>query len=142
MWQIVTTGGNYQGTTLNALTCPSDPPVNVPGTGPSAYIVNGLVVRDPTQNLAPETLDYISTNDGTTNTLKVGENTQAPPLAAANNGATPKAHNWYDFNSQINQTFGIPVSYAAGLSSFTQVYGSQSPILQQQHDAGEHELCA
>ncbi len=97
-------------TSLQVLICPSDPPSNITGVGPSAYVANGLVLRDQylyssgSTALAPQTLDYVSSNDGTSTTLMLGENTQAPPNAAATAGATAKAHNWYDCDTATTYT--------------------------------------
>src|SRR5208283_3661507 len=46
LWQSVKGGANPAGTTLALLMCPSDPPDTLTGLGPSAYIANGLVLRD------------------------------------------------------------------------------------------------
>jgi len=141
LWERVKTPstGTIQGTSLNLLICPSDPPDSTTGLGPSAYIANGLVLRDqylyylnqtyPTnsaystyQALAPQTLDYVSGADGATNTLMLGENTRNPPAAAVKTGALSKAHNWYDIDPStmttlttpyptlIKQTFGFPLT--------------------------------
>ncbi|MEI8372044.1 MAG: DUF1559 domain-containing protein [Planctomycetota bacterium] len=134
--------GNFQGTTtsvnagprtLKLLICPSDPPESDAG-GSSAYIANGLVVRDPLANpaLSPLTLDYISGADGISNTLMLGENTRTLP-AEAQAGATVKAHNWFfltdtDVNPQIAQTFGVKLTatdYSSGLKTFTEPYGTE-----------------
>jgi hypothetical protein len=150
LWQRLKTPslGSYTGTALQVLICPSDPPSTTTGVGPSAYIANGLVLRDQyayssgSQALAPQTLDYVSSNDGTSTTLMLGENTQVPPNAAATAGATAKAHNWYDCDQAttytmptsylLKQTFGISLVsagtnyYAAGLMSpFSAAYSSQ-----------------
>ncbi len=141
LWTLVKKGGAYTGTALKLFSCPSDPPPTFSGVGPSSYIANGLVIRDqyaysmsPTGSaaLAPQTKDYVSSNDGTGNTLMLGENTIAPPTAAAAAGALAKAHNWYDvsgttINTQLAQTFGFPITgnvYATALTSFATVYGS------------------
>jgi len=133
---------------LRLLICPSDPPDSVTGAGPSAYVANGLVLRDQFlynlyytnksnaaysqfRDLAPQTLDFISGADGTTNTLMLGENTRAL-----------KAHNWYDFDVntattlpapvatsfQFRQTFGCLLTaqtYPTGLLNFAKSYGAQ-----------------
>ncbi|MGA2255251.1 MAG: DUF1559 domain-containing protein [Thermoguttaceae bacterium] len=144
LWQKIKAGGNPAGTNLANLSCPSDPPNSTTNLGPSAYVANGLVLRDqvayalsPTNSgaLAPQTLDYVSGADGSTNTLMLGETTQAPPTAAAKAGAPPKAHNWYDIDDvtplfQTKQTFGFPVTgpatiYPAVLTSFAKAYGLQ-----------------
>jgi len=141
---------------LALYSCPSDPPPTKTGAGPSSYTANGLVLRDqyvyslaPTNTgsyaYAPQNLDYVSNNDGTATTLMLGENTQAPPAAAAALNAPPKAHNWYDADTihpgtqastQIKQTFGFAITnisatvpnpnYAANLVSFANIYGTQS----------------
>ncbi len=142
----------YTGNTLRILLCPSDPP-STTTTGPSAYIANGLVLRDQylyAQNattnaaLAPQTLDYVSANDGTSNTLMLGENTQAPPTAAATAGALAKARLWSDvtsvsggsgINPMLAQTFGFPLTtannpttsqayYATALTGWAATYGT------------------
>ena len=132
LWQKIKTGGSPSGTYLALWVCPTDPPVNTvtyPGT--SAYVANGLVLRDNITGLTtpPQTLDYVSSNDGTSTTLMLSENTQAPPTAAFNNGAMAKAHNWYDTNPLIVQTFGYaPLSstyYPAAMVTFASAYGSQ-----------------
>jgi prepilin-type processing-associated H-X9-DG protein len=126
---------------LKLLVCPSDPPAN-PNSGPNAYVANGLVLRDPTLTspLAPQSLDYVSSNDGASNTLMLGENTQTPPPAALAASATAKLHYWwYDVNTssdpsnlQVNQTFGyaIPATpsppYSSNLSTFAAPYGNSS----------------
>ena len=159
LWQIVTSSGIAtivaKPIPLKMITCPSDPPDTTTGAGPCAYVANGLVLRDqslyntyvtnPTaanakyQALAPQTLDYVSGSDGTTNTLMLGEITQTPPTAALNASpaATPKGHNWYDVDFpqvvtsayQVKQTFGFPVAgaayYPAGFITFATPYGSQ-----------------
>ncbi len=136
---------------LKLLSCPSDPPATTTGVGPSSYIANGLVLRDPVQYVAnsniytplpPQTMDYVSGNDGTSNTLMLGENTQAPPTAAAAAGATPKAHFWYDvdknlappppYQTLIKQTFGFPLPFTQGgfypqpLTTWAAAYGLQT----------------
>ena len=136
-----------------------------PGT--SAYVANGLVLRDQylfsfyqqnPQNssyssyglLAPQTLDYVSGNDGATNTLMLGENTQVAPTAAASR-PTPlaKVHDWYDVGNdianpstsvpsmspptpvtyQMRQTFGFAVTasaYSSAIIAFAAPYGSET----------------
>ncbi len=161
IWQTLKTSGTFAITgtsaaTLKLLSCPSDPPVLNPPTlyVPSSYIVNGLVLRDqylatlsptPSGGLAPQTMDYVSGNDGASNTLMLGENTQQPPAAAQyppapSPGAIAKAHNWYDVDTatsstyQIKQTFGFAVQipskpltspYSTALVSFAAAYGNQ-----------------
>jgi prepilin-type processing-associated H-X9-DG protein len=148
LWQKVTTGSpvaTYGANTLRALVCPSDPTTV---SGDSSYIANGLVLRDQylyKSNastyvaLAPQTSDYVSANDGTTNTLMLGENTQSPPSSAPS--ATPKAHLWSDQDTatptstyQIKQTFGfgpLPTPpapnppYPPALLTFANVYNGQ-----------------
>ncbi len=158
-WSAFVTSGS--GSYLKVFVCPSDPPASTSGVGPSAYVANGLVLRDqflyqsnPTTYgaLGPQTLDYVSGNDGTANTLMLSENTQAPPTAAATAGATGKTHYWYDVPPatdtsnpstatetslgtglgttplQITQTFGIQLTasvYASALQKFTTPYNSQ-----------------
>jgi prepilin-type processing-associated H-X9-DG protein len=151
-WIVFTTSGTGSAAYLSLLSCPSDPPPATTGVGPSSYIANGLVLRDqylyniylqnPTNStylknyapLAPQTIDYVSGADGSSNTLMLGENTQVPPASAA--GALPKAHNWYDVDTaipstyQIKQTFGFPLTtsgtyYPAGLTTYlTAIYGT------------------
>jgi prepilin-type processing-associated H-X9-DG protein len=147
LWKTVKLPGttSLSGTsTLKEFTCPSDPPTT---TTACAYVVNGLVMRDqytyslsPTTTaaiaVAPQTLDYVSGNDGATNTLMLGETTQAPPTAAAGNGALAKAHNWYDvanvtsgLNAQLAQSFGYPITgavYSSALTTFAAPYGTQT----------------
>jgi prepilin-type N-terminal cleavage/methylation domain-containing protein len=125
LWQKFQAGGTAFGT-MRVFICPSDPQTTA--AAPSAYIANGLVLRDPTQNLTPLTMDYISGADGTTNTLLVGENTQNPPAYALNQGAQPKAHNWTDTSPLINQTFGFAIqgnAYPSRLVSFAGAYNGQ-----------------
>jgi len=157
LWQGVKAGSSPAGMTLSLLICPSDPPDTLTNLGPSAYIANGLVLRDhylysqylqnkgnatyaPYVALAPQTLDYISGADGTSNTLMLGENTRNPPAAAAKapNNAVPKAHNWYDWDPPtmvtatpasylIKQTFGYPLTksgtyYPTALTAFSAIY--------------------
>jgi prepilin-type N-terminal cleavage/methylation domain-containing protein/prepilin-type processing-associated H-X9-DG protein len=126
------------GTSLNVFICPSDPPASQTSIGPSAYVANGLVLRDqylyslwqasPStasysgfNALAPLTQEYISGNDGTSTTLLLGEITQAPPSFAPT--ALAKGHNWYDAWATppgpstatgltpyiLQQTFGYPI---------------------------------
>ncbi len=141
-WGTFVAAGNA--TFLKLLACPSDPPAITTGIGPSAYVANGLVLRDQYQYqqssgsngaLAPQTLDYVSANDGTSTTLMLSEVTQTPPTAAAAASAVAKAHNWYDADAnnpssfQIKQTFGFPITgsvYAAALVTFASQYGTQS----------------
>ena len=154
LWQNLKTSGTsaiMTGTpvTLRLLNCPSDPPLATVAV-PSSYIANGLVLRDQylsslnpsaSGGVAPQTMDYVSGNDGTSNTLMLGENTQAPPAAAATAGATAKAHNWYDVDTatvstdQIKQTFGFAIQnpttaaqavYSPALVSFAAAYGNQT----------------
>ena len=154
IWQIVKTAGQtVPATYLKLFSCPSDPPPSTSNIGPSSYVANGLVLRDqylfsqyqlsPTGNtanacLAPQSSDYVSSNDGTQNTLMLSENTQSPPQAPLNAGAIAKAHNWYDVDTltssswQIKQTFGFAVAnppgntlYAAGFVSFAAAYNTQ-----------------
>ena len=97
LWQAINASG-FQGFSNNSanalglrlLICPSDPLTTQLNSGQSAYIANGLVLRDPTQNLPPLSIDYISAADGIANTLLLGENTQSAPLAAASAGAPDK----------------------------------------------------
>jgi prepilin-type N-terminal cleavage/methylation domain-containing protein/prepilin-type processing-associated H-X9-DG protein len=168
LWKLVKTpGGAYTGTSLSVLICPSDPPATTTGAGPSAYIANGLVLRDqylyslyqanptnatfaPYPALCPLSQEYISSSDGATNTLLLGESTQVPPPAATNLSAAAKAHNWYEvgtdaanpsaaaissgsgIKTQIAQTFGFPLTvnatyYPAALTTFAALYpGSPS----------------
>ena len=134
---------------LKLLTCPSDPPASLTN-GPSCYVANGLVLRDPlaTTPMPPQTADYVSGNDGSATTLMLSENTQTPPTAAAAAGAPAKAHNWwYDVNTPsspsnilVNQTFGFPISnpasppsgyppqpypYSTAIVAFADAYGAQ-----------------
>jgi len=167
-WTAFVTPANAKGIYLKLLSCPSDPPATTTGVGPSSYIANGLVLRDqflfalyqanPTNAsyttysaLAPQTLDYVSANDGSANTLMLGENTQNPPTAAVTAGAAYKVHNWYDVGTdttnpssaknqsspaallQIAQTFGYPIQnpstatmYAQGLVTFAGPYSGQT----------------
>jgi prepilin-type processing-associated H-X9-DG protein len=149
IWQKLETSGTLAlssaPVTLKLLSCPSDPPVSS-GTlaVPSSYIANGLVLRDQylsslypsaSGGVAPQTMDYVSGNDGTSNTLMLGENTQAPPAAAASPTPT-KAHNWYDVDTQttsrfqIMQTFGVNLKsnsyYPLSLANWTAVYYPQT----------------
>jgi prepilin-type N-terminal cleavage/methylation domain-containing protein/prepilin-type processing-associated H-X9-DG protein len=160
LWQIYKTTMSTPSVSINLLICPSDPPDSTTNLGPSAYIANGLVLRDQylykTMTdpkftvLAPQTLDYISGADGTTNTLMLGENTRStlPPGAPA--GSPLKAHNWYDVDNSaltalslttstfLKQTFGFPLTaannpntspaqpyYPPNLPTFAAWYGSQ-----------------
>ncbi len=117
--------------TIKLLSCPSDPPiVAAPIYVPSSYIANGLVLRDPYliavnsttyAGLGPQTMDFISGNDGTSNTLMLGENTQAPPAAAA--AAPHKAHNWYDVDTQVTSGFSSPRRFG-----LTMPYQRETPI--------------
>jgi len=144
LWQAMKTGqvvlaagSNVNAPSLALLTCPTDQPDTSTNLGPSAYIANGLVLRDhylyneyllnpgnatykTYPALAPQNLDYVSGADGSTNTLMLGENTRVPPAAAAKppNNAVPKAHNWYDWDTVTTatpasyltkQTFGYPI---------------------------------
>ncbi len=158
LWQKVITNtppATYGQNTLKLLVCPSDPPSSATN-GPGAYVANGLVLRDqaqyvstrtsnpnPNAPLAPQTLDYVSSNDGTTNTLMLGEITQAAPTAASAAGALDKGHNWSDVatitsssshpitNALLAQTFGYPIAnastgtvYPSVLTTFAGPYGS------------------
>jgi len=130
LWQKIKAGGfqafQFNSIFLRLMSCPSDPPDAGASNGPSNYIGNGLVLRDPLANpvLSPLSVDYISGADGATNTLMLGESTRMPPTAAAAAGATAKAHNWYDVDSLTKQTFGFPVTYS-NLSTFAAPYGSE-----------------
>ncbi|MEI8372039.1 MAG: DUF1559 domain-containing protein [Planctomycetota bacterium] len=133
---------------LKLLVCPSDPLPSNQTNGESAYIANGLVLRDPTLTppLPPLTIDYISGADGAANTLLLGENAQKAPYAAAAAGAADKAHTWYNMIKngvsitgyfQNYQTFGFNVSasnYTSALGAtranayakFAEIYGSET----------------
>ena len=142
MWQQILTTGSCSGTYLRVLTCPSDPPSTTPPPALSSYIANGLILRNNLtgSTTPPLTVEYISSNDGLTNTLLLGENTQAPPTAAAGANALAKAHYWSDvssvssgngLNPQLAQTFGFPIQnpsgatvYSAALTTFAAFYGS------------------
>jgi prepilin-type N-terminal cleavage/methylation domain-containing protein/prepilin-type processing-associated H-X9-DG protein len=167
LWtQVQTPNGVYTGTPLNVCVCPSDPPATLTGVGPSAYVANGLVLRDgflyslyqktPGNSayttypaVAPQTLEWLSSNDGRSNTLMLGETTQAPPTAAQGMGAPAKAHNWYEVGTdpanpssatissgtgvktQIAQTFGFPIPpnatyYSPALTNFAAIYPGPS----------------
>jgi prepilin-type N-terminal cleavage/methylation domain-containing protein/prepilin-type processing-associated H-X9-DG protein len=135
LWQAVKTGATYQGNSLRVLICPSDPPDNITGFGPSAYIANGLILRDPLQSppAAPVTNDFVSNGDGTTYTLLLSENPRTPPTYAVAAGATSKAHNWYfDVSGTpvlTNHTFGFTLTtsnYSTALKTFSQPYNSQT----------------
>ena len=47
LWQAIKSGKPAVPVTLANLICPSDPPDSTAGSGPSAYIANGLVLLDP-----------------------------------------------------------------------------------------------
>ena len=134
------------------------------GRRSSSYVANGLVLRDqylyslwqqnPTNSsystfaaLGPQTSDYVSSNDGATNTLMLGENTQAPPTAAAAAGASqgPQlVRRWQRHCQSVGpdraklvasdsgpnranfwlRNIGIP-PYAAGLVTLATPYGTQ-----------------
>ncbi len=131
LYQVVSSGGT-PGVFLKVLSCPSDPPLPSTGPGAASYIINGLVARVGTtgSTIPPLSFDYVSNNDGTAYTLILGENTQSMPAGIDIDpglGATPRAHNWYDTNSQINQGFGIDLlggHYSADLGNFSAVYGA------------------
>ena len=124
LWQKVKSRAQVpyaRANSLKLLTCPSDPPDTTTGVGPSAYIANGLVLRDQ-WTASAATAATVSVQpwrrkhwimsprkDGTTNTLMLGENTQTPPTAAAAAGAMAKAHNWYDVTlpATANRASGI-----------------------------------
>ena len=59
----------------------------------------------------------------------LGENTQRLPRPLPPRARRLKAHNWYDYNTLINQTFGFPITgatyYPAALTTFATPYGSQ-----------------
>ncbi len=142
LWQKIKTNVPVKGTFLRLLICPSDVPDTIMGLGPSSYIANGLVLRDalpplpwtqgvplPPLTLAPLTVDYISSADGTANTLLLGENTRNPPPDAVAAKASPKAHNWYDVSTRIYQTFGLNVTgsgYSSALKTFAAAYYPQT----------------
>jgi len=134
LWQKIKNNVTVQGTSLRVLICPSDVPDTVTGLGPSAYIANGLILRDPTLSpplgpLAPLTVDYISGADGTANTLLLGENTRNPSPDALAAKASPKAHNWYDTSTRIYQTFGFNITgsgYSQALTTFAASYYPQT----------------
>jgi prepilin-type processing-associated H-X9-DG protein len=124
LYQVATSGGSL-GAFLKVFSCPSDPPLNSTQTGVANYIGNGLVLRvgGSGSTTPPLTSDYISSCDGTTNTLLLGENVQSPPTSALTAGAVAKPHNWYDTNVLTNQTFGYPIPY--GPTAFAGAYSSQ-----------------
>jgi prepilin-type N-terminal cleavage/methylation domain-containing protein/prepilin-type processing-associated H-X9-DG protein len=144
LWQSIKTG-TIPAVSLKVFICPSDPPASTAtGIGPSSYVANGLVLRDPVQSLPPLNLEYISGNDGTSTTLMLSENTQVPPPAAATAGAASKGHCWYDLAlpllggqntsstpaqlPQLAQTFGFNVTssaYSSALQTFAGAYGNQ-----------------
>ncbi len=129
LYQAVSSGGT-PGVFLKVFSCPSDPPLASTGPAASSYIINGMVARIGTSGstIPPLNFDYVSGNDGTACTLLLSENTQVPPPFALSNRATPKAHNWYDTNSQVNQGFGAFVHsstlyyYSAEYSNFSGIY--------------------
>ncbi len=149
LWALIKTGsgavptypGNITGYALKNFSCPSDPPAQATGAGPSAYTANGLILRDPSWNVNPpiNPLPVDGIADGTACTLLLSENTQLPPTAAASAGATKKSHDWYaglndssypSPTNQISQTFGFDLTpykttYPNTLISFSSVYSSQ-----------------
>jgi len=146
LWAVIKSGtASVAGNALKNFSCPSDPPAQATGAGPSAYTANGLILRDPTLSVTPPNqpinpLPVDGIADGTACTLLLSENTQTPPTAAIAGGATAKAHNWYDqindpsvpSPNQIKQTFGFDLTlykssnaYSTTLISFSTVYSSQ-----------------
>lgn len=156
LWQLTKTGTWTPGVgstnpMIRVFSCPSDPATTASGTGPSSYTANGLVLCDPTliTPLPPETLESISSADGTAYTLLLSENSRTPPPTVPS--ANAMAHNWYDclplfgqvtyppkeplsnVNAQyyqVNQTFGFPIKtsssqspYSNTLVSYAAVYG-------------------
>jgi prepilin-type N-terminal cleavage/methylation domain-containing protein/prepilin-type processing-associated H-X9-DG protein len=126
---------------VRVFSCPSDPPDQVSGTGPCAYIANGLVLQDPTLKppLPPKSVDDVSGADGSAYTLLISENVRNAPAAAA--GALSMGHFWYDgyqlnttnppnlgvdTTNQAKQTFGFPINntsvYSSQLVSFASIY--------------------
>ena len=129
LWQQVQANVNFK-VAVKVFTCPSDPnldPTNY--LGQSAYIANGLILRDSSTGstaqsppVLPQTMDYVSTNDGTSTTLMLGENLQSPSTLWDG-----KPHNWYvdGTGSLVRFTFGYSINkanYAALGTAFAKSY--------------------
>lgn len=92
---------NPYGKPLKILPCPSDPPDTMTGNnGPSAYVCNGLVMRDGSYNSAvpPLSIDAISSRDGTTFTLLIAETKKDQQALLISYAGVPNIaiHNWWD----------------------------------------------
>ena len=111
IWGALKASGSVSNTMLRVFTCPTDPAASA-GGGQSAYTANGLILRDPISFLdvnknpllPPQTLDYVSSNDGATYTLLLGENTQSPPAAA---GRLPRRRQECSFPKDTFGTFQL-----------------------------------
>jgi prepilin-type N-terminal cleavage/methylation domain-containing protein/prepilin-type processing-associated H-X9-DG protein len=123
---------------IRVFICPSDPPTlgaatvtGVPIVGPSAYVANGLVLCDPTLNppLPSETVESISSADGTAYTLLLAENSRTAPSgspAALASPPTTMAHNWFDCNPLICTSATNPPNPSSLPQPYAQIQANQT----------------